>query len=216
MKKLISLLLAMALCLTLLSGCAAREPAAEVAPTEAPVAEAAPEAPADEAVPETSADETAAAIATPVLYTDYQTQLAAVYGDAEITWQPLIGEESLVMVALLNGTTPCVYLQVSDGYIQQLAVELTGPMTEDSIMTFVALSTYATSALLTMNGVAPEAATQTALPEVYGMFNANLTGTPVDTVFGLPCAFNLIPASETAVTFYYMLDLSGANTAAAE
>lgn len=159
----------------------------------------------------------AVTIATPVLFTDYETQLAAVYAaispDATITWQPLIGEESLIMVALLNGSTPCVYTQVSDGYIQQMAVELTGPMTEDSIMTFVALSTYATAALLSLNGVDPAEATQLAMLDVYGMFEANLTGSTVEEVFGLPCAFNLIPASETTVTFYYMLDLASAEAA---
>ena len=158
-----------------------------------------------------TAEETAVTIATPVLYTDYETHLAAVYADAaEITWQPLIGEESLIMVALLDGATPCAYLQVSDGYIKQLAVELTGPMTEDSIMTFVALSTYATSALLTLNGVDPAQATQLAMTEVYGMFESNLSGVTVDEVFGLPCGYNLIPASETTCTFYYMLDFASA------
>lgn len=177
-------------------------------------------APALAETAEVPAEKAAVTIATPVLFTDYETQLAAVYAaispDATITWQPLIGEESLIMVALLNGSTPCVYTQVSDGYIQQMAVELTGPMTEDSIMTFVALSTYATAALLSLNGVDPAEATQLAMLDVYGMFEANLTGSTVEEVFGLPCAFNLIPASETTVTFYYMLDLSGANTAAAE
>lgn len=192
MKKLLSLLLVMAMAL----GCAAPAMAETV------------EAPAEEA---------AVAIATPVLFTDYETHLAAVYAsvspDAVITWQPLIGEESLIMVALLGGTTPCVYTQVSDGYIQQMAVELTGAMTEDSIMTFVALSTYATSALLTLNGVDPVEATQLAMTDVYGMFEANLTGSTVEEVFGVPCGFNLIPASETAVTFYYMLDLASAPAA---
>lgn len=174
-------------------------------------------APALAETAEVPAEETAVTITTPVLFTDYETQLAAVYAaispDAVITWQPLIGEESLIMVALLDGTTPCVYLQVSDGYIQQMAVELTGPKTENSIMTFVALSTYATAALLSLNGVDPSEVTQLAMTEVYGMFNANLTGTPVDTVFGLPCGFNLLPASETTVTFYYMLDLASAEAA---
>lgn len=171
-------------------------------------------APALAETAEIPAEETIVTIATPVLFTDYETQLAAVYANAaEITWQPLIGEESLIMVALLNGATPCVYLQVSDGYIQQLAVELTAPMTEDSIMTFVALSTYATSALLTMNGVDPAQATQLAMTEVYGMFEANLTGSTVEEVFGLPCGFNLIPASETTITFYYVLDFASAEAA---
>lgn len=188
MKKLLALILAMVMAL----GCMAPALAETAGAVEAP----------------------AAVIATPVLYTDYETQLAAVYADAaEITWQPLIGEESLIMVALLDGATPCVYLQVSDGYIQQLAVELTAPMTEDSIMTFVALSTYATSALLTLNGIDPAEATQLALTEVYGMFEANLSGVTVEEVFGLPCGFNLIPASETTCTFYYMLDLASAPAA---
>lgn len=192
MKKLLSLLLAMVMAL----GCAAPAMAETV---EAP------------------AEETAVTIATPVLFTDYETHLAAVYAavnpDAVITWQPLIGEESLIMVALLGGSTPCVYAQVADGYIQQMAVELTGAMTEDSIMTFVALSTYATSALLTLNGVDPAEATQLAMTDVYGMFEANLTGSTVEEVFGVPCGFNLIPASETTITFYYMLDLASAATA---
>lgn len=206
MKKLLSLLMAMMLLLPLISGCAQQEPPAETGTDSAPAAEA--------SGAETAADDPAAAapaagpIATPVLYTDYQAQLEAVYAGSEIVWQPLIGEESLIMVALLNGTAPCVYLQVSDGYIQQLAVEMTGSMTEQSIMTFVSLSTYATSALLAMNGTAPADAIQPTLAEVYGMFNANLTGTPVNTVFGIPSSFNLIPASETTCTFYYMLDLT--------
>jgi len=184
MKKLLSLLLAMVIAL-----CCMAPALAETA--------------------EVPAEKAAVTIATPVLFTDYETHLAAVYADAaEITWQPLIGEESLIMVALLDGTTPCVYLQVSDGYIQQMAVELTGPMTENSIMTFVALSTYATAALLSLNGVDPAEATQLAMLDVYGMFEANLTGSTVEEVFGLPCGFNLIPASETTVTFYYMLDFA--------
>lgn len=192
MKKLLALILSMVMAL----GCAA--------PAMAETAEA-------------PAEDTAVTIATPVLFTDYETHLAAVYAsvspDAVITWQPLIGEESLIMVALLGGATPCVYAQVSDGYIQQLAVELTGGMTEDSIMTFVALSTYATGALLTLSGVDPAGATQLAMTDVYGMFEANLTGSTVEEVFGVPCAFNLIPASETTVTFYYMLDLASATAA---
>ena len=191
MKKLLALILAMVMALC----CMAPALAETVEAVEAP----------------------AVTIATPVLFTDYETQLAAVYAaispDAVITWQPLIGEESLIMVALLNGSTPCVYTQVSDGYIQQMAVELTAPLTEDSIMTFVALSTYATGALLALNGVDPAEATQLAMFDVYAMFEANLTGSTVDEIFGLPCAFNLIPASETTVTFYYMLDLASAEAA---
>lgn len=183
MKKLISLLLALA-CLLSLSPVVAEEEAAPAPAVNAPITlEAYQQA--------------------------YETLIAAVVPDCTVTWSSAQLEDgSEAWMGIINDAFAAVMLLPVDGMVSEIAVLLQSDLTEDTLFTFLSMAGYAGAALLVDEETTPEAACSAFVDELYIVFSAMVSNEQPENIYGLPGAMSISAAADGSYQYYFILKLA--------
>ena len=184
MKKFLSLLLAAMLCLCALTPAMAEEAAA---------------VPAEETPNVT--------LTLPMSFAAFQENLLAAYArvapETTITWEERVTDGAVMKVATINDAFTGAFVLLDGENMNEILVAFRGDLSENSIMSFIVLGSYASSALLTMEGMDAEAALNKATLDVFSLCTATLDGAPTNTLFGVPAYFQF--SSEDGVNYDYYL-----------
>ncbi len=186
MKKLISLLTALLLCLCAMLPALAEEPAPSPAP----------------------------ALLLPMTLETYQQAYEAVIADVlpdcTVTWSTAPIEGGECYMATINSAFISVMLLPVDGQVTELAVLLQADMSESTLMTFLSMAGYAGAALLRSEEVTSMQACDAFIGELLNVFNQIYAGTQPGSIYGLPGGINITPMPDGTYQYYFILKLNSA------
>ncbi len=182
MKKLISLLLTLLLCLSVLLPAAAEETAPALN------------------LPISLED----------YKTAYETLLTTVVPGCTVTWSTMAMEGDEVWLGTINDSFIGVMLLAKDDMASEICALMQADLSENTLMTFLSMAGYAGAALLTSDAVAPEAACDAFFGEVFGFFSATIEGSPTEDIYGLPGGISISPMEDGTYQYYFILKLDAA------
>ena len=143
----------------------------------------------------------------PMSFAAFQENLLAAYArvapETTITWEERVIDGAEMQVATINDAFAGAFVLLDGENMNEILVAFLGDLSENSIMSFIVLASYASSALLTMEGMDAEAALNKATIDVFELCTATLDGTPTNTLFGVPAYFQF--SSEDGVNYDYYL-----------
>lgn len=185
MKKLISLTLALLMCL-----CALLPAAAQEAPAQ-----------------ETAAPAVNAPLTLDAYKAAYETVITTILPECTIAWNTSPMEEGEAWIAVINDAFPSVMVLAKEGMVDEIAVLMQSDMSETSLMTFLSMAGYAGAALLQDEEVSAEAACEAFIAELYTVFNGILNGEQPEDIYGLTGAINITSVADGAFQYYFILKL---------
>lgn len=222
MKKFLSLLLCLTLCLTM-AGCSAKPdaPAATEAPavteapaaTEAPASAAAPDAAAATAPPIPAMEMPEGKLNLPMSFKDYQARyesgLNSFVPNTSITWQDTSDENSRTMTAVVAGAFVGSICSIDEqDNLSQLMLVYQGTLETSDVMNFLTLCAYSGLPLMTSDTVTADNAMNTFMSGVFAVFNNMLGGHEPTGLFGHPVAMQIMPMDDGTYSFFFALDLT--------
>ena len=185
MKKLLSLTLALLMCL-----CALLPAAAQEAPAQ-----------------ETAAPAVNAPLTLEAYKAAYETVITTILPECTVAWTSSPLEEGEAWLAVVNNSFVSVMVLPVDGVVSEVAVLLQADMSEETLMTFLSMAGYAGAALLQDEEVSTEAACEAFIAELYTVFSGILNGEQPENIYGLPGAINITSAADGTFQYYFILKL---------
>lgn len=195
MKKLLSLTLALLMCLCILIPATAEETAdttGEVL-TETP----------DINLPVTLADYQKA----------YETIVATIAPDCKVAWSSVEQDSGIVWMAIINDSFTSVMLLTDGENIQEIACLMQSELSNDALLTFLSMGGYAGASLMLDEDTDAVTATDVFMLEMYTLFTAAAEGNAPESICGLPGVISISAMDENIYQYYFVLSL---NTAAAD
>lgn len=180
MKKIISLMLALLVCLSVLPAMA-EEPAAPAVNNP---------------------------ITLEAYQAAYGTVVSEAVPGCSVTWQTAPIEGGEAWMALLNGSFVSVLVLPEDGNVAEIAVLLQADLSENSLMTFLSMACYAGAALMQDEEVTTQEACDASMAELFNVFSAINEGTMPETLFGLPGNIQITPMEDESCQYYLIIKLA--------
>lgn len=181
MKKLLSLLSALLLCLCSLTPALAEEAASHTAN-----------------IPITLADYQKA----------YEAVILANAPEASIVWSTAPIENGEAHLATIDNSFVSVMLLPDGEYVAEVAVLMEADLTESALLAFLSMAGYSGAALLLDEDTDAETASQTFMNEVVSVFMLLSEGTSPEDICGLPAGLSITTTESGAYQFYFILKLN--------
>lgn len=194
MKKLLSLVLALLMCLCALIPAVAEEAAPEV--TDAPAAVETP----DVNLPIALADYQAA----------YEAIIAASAPDCKITWSSVEQDGNTIWMATIDDSFTSVMLLVEDDQVVEIACLMQSELSNDAVLTYLSMGGYAGAALMLDEDTDALTATDYFMAEMYMLFTSATQGDSSESICGLPGGISISPLEDGSYQYYFVLSLTAA------
>lgn len=181
MKKLISLILALMLCLSVLPLAAAEEAAAPALNLP---------------------------ISLEAYQQSYEAVIAEAVPGCTVTWSSAPIEGGECWMATINDSFVSVMLLPADGQVSEIAVLMQSDLSETTLMTFLSMAGYAGAALLRDEDTTSLVACDAFMAELLSVFSAIYSGEAPQSIYGMPGAINITPMEDGTYQYYFILKLT--------
>lgn len=191
MKKFLSLMMALLLCLCALAPAMAED----AAPAEDPA----------EAVP---------AVALPIAIDAFKAAYEAILTlnapDCTLTWNSQEQNGQTIWMASINDSFVGLMLLADGENVAEIACLMQGELNENNLLTFLSMGGYGGAALLHNAGMEASGATETFMNTLFATFTQMTQGDQPDDICGLPGAMSISKLDENLYQYYFILKLTAA------